>query len=187
MRIRQLMAVIAVAAGFNGVGLGQERPTTVTAIVVTPGAVDDIIRSKVSRTKSDMRSMATAIETYYVDNNTYPEWTNAASKSIRKPSAGEEAVPSFASPGLTTPVAYLTTYLEDLFAKDSQTFAYYSVNEKKVNGWILFSPGPDGKVDLNYKIYDPKVEQPSPQLLARYTYDPTNGIVSRGDIWRVKQ
>jgi prepilin-type N-terminal cleavage/methylation domain-containing protein len=60
-------------------------------------------------------------------------------------------------------------------------------------GWIIWSLGPDtdeykGPVpsDSVYTAYNPAVTQPSPRLLG-LTYDPTNGTLSNGDVWRVKQ
>jgi hypothetical protein len=50
-------------------------------------------------------------------------------------------------------------------------------------GWILWSPGPDGRYDIDAaRDYDPRVPI-SPSLLEK-TYDPTNGAVSAGDVWR---
>jgi hypothetical protein len=63
-------------------------------------------------------------------------------------------------------------------------------------GWMLVCPGPDGDYDLadEWDVYNPAVAQPSRHLLggtnkrgSALTYDPTNGTVSNGDIWRVKQ
>jgi len=54
-------------------------------------------RSLVSRARSDMRSLATAIESYYVDHSVYP------------PAMEGEQLP----PLLTTPVAYLTSLPHD--------------------------------------------------------------------------
>lgn len=146
------------------------------------------IRSKVSRVKADMRSMATGIEAYFVDNNTYPRWSEEPGVSVRQSGPGEPLVPSFRVAGsqagsLTTPVAYVMSYFPDPFSADGkQTFAYYATD----NGWILFSPGPDRKFDLDWKLYNPAVPQPSPELVP-FEYDPTNGTVSSGDIFRVKQ
>lgn len=112
---------------------------------------------------------------------------------------------------LTTPVAYAASYPRDPFSpiKDS-TFVYWRVfpgangvlwdvlGEKDAVGgvgWILVSPGPDGVYDVphNMEVYNPAV-WPRPRLVAgtnkfgvAFTYDPTNGTFSRGDIWRVKQ
>src|SRR5210317_2224960 len=44
----------------------------ILAAIAVPNFLEAQIRSKVSRVKSDQRSLATAIESYYVDNNSYP-------------------------------------------------------------------------------------------------------------------
>jgi type II secretory pathway pseudopilin PulG len=109
---------------------------------------------------------------------------------------------------LTTPQAYITTYPSDPFASDKgSTFLCWPWDpiwvgdpntppNLRPHGWILISPGPD----LDYDLADPgeaysaSIPQPSPHLLAgtnrrgsAFTYDPTNGAVSNGDVWRVKQ
>ena len=75
---------------------------------------------------------------------------------------------------------------------------------KDTNGWILGSFGPNTDQDdsgnlewiVNGEIetvYNSAVSQPAETLLVgegptgSYTYDPTNGTVSDGDLWRVKQ
>lgn len=170
-----------------------EVPRTRTApaavAAITPDPVEAGIRAKVNRTRADMRSMATALESYYVDCNNYPLCD--AVENMRKLSTGEPTVPCFRGSSLTTPIAYLTTLYPDPFAPEKQPFAYFAVpgDPKKPNelvAWILFSPGPDGRFDLNYSAYDGKLAQPQPWLL-HSAYDPTNGIVSGGDIWRIKQ
>ena len=56
----------------------------ILAAIAVPNFLEAQTRSKVSRVRSDQRSMATAIETYYVDNNEYPamaiEGSNAADR-----------------------------------------------------------------------------------------------------------
>ncbi|MFH0794243.1 MAG: hypothetical protein V2A74_09465 [bacterium] len=169
-------------------------PAAVVSMIALPNMMEAGVRSKVSRARADMRSLATAMEAYYVDNNAYPAWTTDPAKSSRYQRPVEPPIPSFVRKTyqssvmtLTTPIAYITTLMEDPFAGPKQTFGYYSKSVGNQLGWILFSPGPDGKFDLGWEIYDPSVPQPSLELLTRYTYDPTNGMVSPGDIWRVKQ
>lgn len=94
---------------------------------------------------------------------------------------------------LTTPVAYLRAFPPDPFA-DSRgaTFGYLGIGM----GWILWSPGPDrdendpgGPADIGARverIYSPGRGQPSPALVA-LMYDPTNGVLSDGDIIRHRQ
>jgi len=108
--------------------------------------------------------------------------------------------------------AYVDSYPTDPFCADhGATFVYWNVfpgargpdrntagevSEVRGLGWICISPGPDGRYDLpgSYSVYNPAVPLPSPLLLsgtnpkgAAFTYDPTNGLVSSGDIWRFKQ
>src|SRR5690349_15764472 len=63
MRIRaftliELLIVVAIIA--------------ILAAIAVPNFLEAQTRSKVSRTKADMRSVTTAIESYAVDNNKYP-------------------------------------------------------------------------------------------------------------------
>jgi len=112
---------------------------------------------------------------------------------------------------LTTPLGYITSYPADFFSNvRGSTFVYWSVFPGQPDlsgkigtdssfggvGWILVSPGPDLKYDIagEWDVYNPMISQPSYRLLSgtnkkgrALTYDPTNGIISDGDIWRVKQ
>ena len=202
----------------------------ILAAIAVPNFLEAQVRSKVSRVKSDMRSLATGLESYYIDNNQYPamsltvnESTDAQFFVTSPPAAGTFARTFRIRVGnslgtLTTPVAYLTSNFPDAFADTKGTgFRYYT----DVNGWILSSWGPDtdqreGGSLLMHKgtitpqddtvasvesIYDSRIAQPSTQLITgqstaaqngsgqnhSYTYDPTNGTVSRGDVWRTKQ
>ena len=224
-----------------------------------PGPAIDGSPPRITRARSDMRSLARAIEDYYVDNNTYPAWgmgddgpggawtynySLAPRSNADQPRLGwyytrkdlgrfiwYEKTPcpdhpadqlSFAlngqAPGqrfatLTTPKAYIASYPTDgLSTLRGATFAYWSVFHLKPDpsgrivgkdsptshgGWILVSPGPDRKYDIlpdDWDVYNPGLSQPSQRLLTgtnkkgrAFTYDPTNGTMSDGDIWRVKQ
>ena len=198
----------------------------ILAAIAVPNFLEAQVRSKVSRVRSDIRSLATGIESYYVDNNQYPTAartgalragvdnvngyvvnTNAALKGTWSFSAQQNAAPRVAS--LTSPISYITSYFGDPFQDvKSATFGYYA----DTNGWICWSPGPDtdgNAVTASYgtnlgvayaveTVYDSRISQPSTTLIAganataspnngAYSYDPTNGTVSQGDVWRVKQ
>jgi len=68
-------------------------------------------------------------------------------------------------------------------------FAYHSDG---AGGWILQGVGPDGDIDLenlaavNFGNGGADGDQVWSQLLP-YVYDPTNGAVSSGDIFRLNQ
>jgi hypothetical protein len=56
--------------------------------------------------------------------------------------------------------------------------------------WMLISNGPDCKRDLTIQACREEARRPltpSIELLVNYSYDPTNGTISQGDLWRVKQ
>lgn len=185
----------------------------ILAAIAVPNFLEAQTRSKVSRVKGDQRTLATGLESYYVDNNVYPAWTNDPNNSINNlgdPSTGAAKLHTFrvwTTPNqfhtLTTPISYITSYFRDPFAKTKgATFGYYSDQ----NGWIVWSYGPDtdedagdtaknSDIDANVEtVYKSSVSQPSMTLIAldgasgeAYTYDSTNGTISPGDVWRVKQ
>lgn len=166
---------------------------------------------KVSRVKSDMRSLATALEAYYIDHTSYPVKISLLQMQIDPLHIAQiggtnlftiEPGKPGGVYGITTPVAYITSIIGDpCTAKPRPRFYYYGTffthsNDKDMtpfayhadaNGWILFSPGFDRDYDIMpERDYDSSIPQPSPSLLFK-TYDPTNGTISDGDIWRVKQ
>ncbi|MCC5876390.1 MAG: prepilin-type N-terminal cleavage/methylation domain-containing protein, partial [Candidatus Sumerlaeia bacterium] len=48
----------------------------ILAAIAVPNFLEAQTRAKVARVNSDLRSLATAIEAYRVDNNDYPEGTD---------------------------------------------------------------------------------------------------------------
>lgn len=117
-------------------------------------------RSKVSRVRNDMRSFATAIEAYFTDQQAYP------------PTAAV----------LTTPVPYMTSLFVDPFAQGPDTpIAYHGTDR----GWILYSAGPTKQYQIiPQQDYNDRVPTDRNPALVHKTYDPTNGTISAGDIWR---
>lgn len=198
----------------------------ILAAIAVPNFLEAQVRSKVSRVRSDHRSLATAIEAYYVDNNTYPAAAMVGG-GTNLPSADEivnsnggrtfalRRIGNNNLSSLTTPIAYITSYFADPFAETrGLPFRYYATRQ----GWILGSFGPNTNQaaggNLGWRdgttpwpgpgvggdapvetVYDPvtKGTMPSSELIAgasttgSFTYDPTNGTVSPGDVWRVRQ
>ena len=77
-----------------------------------------------------MRSVATAVECYFVDYNQYP---------------------STLTPSLTTPIAYITGIPFDPFSPDGKTYQY----AVKGADWKLWSVGPSQTDGLAALAYDP--------------------------------
>lgn len=86
---------------------------SVSAKDAVPNFLEAQVRAKVSRVKNDHRTIATALETYYVDNNQYVEQgdtTSATPPTIADPNKvwGREGQKAIAW-RLSTPVAYLSS------------------------------------------------------------------------------
>ncbi len=138
----------------------------ILAAIAVPNFLEAQTRAKVSRAKTDLRSIAVAIESYYVDTNEYPEGTDNSGKypekfgdflgsfasgyyTFRTRGPGQTVGRDFAN--ITTPVAYITTIPTDPFASDAGGFLTYCYRNAKVtrNGWVMTSFGPDADVLLS--------------------------------------
>jgi len=172
----------------------------ILAAIAIPNFLEAQIRAKVSRAKSDLRSIGTAVESYATDWNRYP------------PNDGKYVVIPVE---LSTPQAYITSAkLVDPFKEKSEEFIafdeirsrYYTYNcivtlqeaawwnvrgrpcpheaidhsmenegaFEKYGRWRMVCVGPDTQY-LN-KSY------PMPLKGSDIPYDPTNGTVSFGNI-----
>ena len=147
----------------------------ILAAIAVPNFLEAQVRSKVSRAHEDMRSIATGLESYFVDNNNYPYdpgtgWIDPS---------GYYGNPKFQGlRPITTPIAYLTSLPKDPFIPPTDnwpdTYVYYCIQKVLPYGpyagvmyWQLSSFGPDKDADFYF-----------------IQYDPTNGTVSNGDIFR---
>jgi len=160
------------------------------------------IRVKISRVKADLKHLAKAIERYHNDNHKYPPWARGE-EGVNYFAQGSGAYKrhTFAKGVLTTPIKYIENYPQDPFSDTKgATYGYYTDG----GGFIIYSWGPDTdendpkglelEADVE-KVYNSKIPQPSFTLLTgkssapkggAYTYDPSNGTVSQGDIYLVK-
>jgi prepilin-type N-terminal cleavage/methylation domain-containing protein len=100
----------------------------ILAAIAVPNFLEAQTRSKVARVKSDMRSLATAIEAYLVDNNSYPcsgyrgTYQTWGSIPTDVTSDAEYDARHLAPGGLialTTPVVFISTVPKDVFAKST--------------------------------------------------------------------
>ena len=161
----------------------------ILAGIAVPNFLEAQTRSKAARARSDLRTAATALESYAVDNNGhYP------SDQGRPDLTGFIAVPQ-----LTTPIAYVSGFkaIIDPFRRDfdlvpadaDEVYRYWNLQERKLaspsdaatlngfdkNGaWIVSSAGPDRKDDYQAGVHQ----------FETFPYDATNGTVSPGDIFR---
>lgn len=111
----------------------------ILAAIAVPNFLEAQTRSKVSRCLNDMRSMRTALESYAVDNNHYPE--NDA--GLAAFTAGQ-----FSHFRLTTPIAYMTTMPKSPFIEKYGSSGGPADPKiaSTINGY-LYTP--------NYRVGDP--------------------------------
>lgn len=180
----------------------------ILAAIAVPNFLEAQTRAKVSRVKSDQRTLATAMETYRVDNNAYSPVFNTASATFPWP--GLEG-PRIENRGdrfhwLTSPIAYITSVLFDPFTVTpadadptlrlliiwgEPAFSIPSIRGRTQEQlfpqqewrsmrplWTVLSAGPD----RDYDILDSNW-----QTVGVEDYDPTNGTVSDGDVVRPRQ
>ncbi len=187
----------------------------ILAAIAIPNFLEAQIRGKFARAVCDMRTLATAVEAYAVDNNDYPP---------------NNYVDWWGTPvQVTTPVSYLTSgRLKDPFATnkrverqspppgsrsdDAELYGYHRIctwkEYEKLRGgdweppaeaiddpscnegafelygeWKQFSVGPDREfLDVTKSESENMVEK-----LFDIQYDPTNGSVSFGNIFRTQK
>jgi general secretion pathway protein G len=88
----------------------------ILAAIAVPNFLEAQTRAKVSRAKADMRSLATALEAYTIDWNSFPLCNAYACAGNREPLLVEEYLYLEA---LSTPVSFMTNaFLEDPFSTD---------------------------------------------------------------------
>lgn len=162
--------------------------------IATNNFLEAQVRSKISKTKVDMRSLSLAIEAHAVDNNHYP---------IGYPGPSLEMLIKWGTQSLSTPIAYVQdSYPLDPFmiSKDDRIWtgsggSYYIMSRRDTSyqyfnlgdkGWLLSSLGPDKDSDIppifvhdNQNDYLHSINNINSQF-----YDPTNGTTSSGDIFK---
>jgi len=195
----------------------------ILAAIAVPNLLEAQTRSKASRTRADMRTTATALEAYYVDNNSYPlchMFGIASSNAGWDPTQPSPLYNNFGIlERLSTPVAYVASALvTDPFkinfrqsagtsaalmtstpvpvppndrAGQLNSYIYQSWNStgraepgsgRRARQWLLHSAGPDGSYHNLGGVLANELEMDGPILLM---YDPSNGTISGGSIYRV--
>ncbi len=182
----------------------------ILAAIAVPNFLEAQVRAKVSRVKSDIRTVTTGLESYCVDYGKYPLGKNA---SFALGLAGEEAH-LFGYTRLTSPVSYLTTIPVDPFLEtgDSksnragappnyQTFGLNQWNIDDGEGksdygyqavgygyrWALYSNGPDREAMLGRVWHILRGHAEGTLDSKSASYDSTNGTRSKGFILRTNK
>lgn len=195
----------------------------ILAAIAVPNFLEAQVRAKVSRAKADLRSIATGLESYHIDQNKYMHCnTQSWALSFGSPLPGMKPVLE----RLTTPIAYMTSgasytdpfegthayYNADFSGEEvlqnvaqsmgvmnsatpNKVYRYIARNavdtamlgqndNRKAEWYLLESCGPDKhyhRMGFPLNVNDTVNNR---GVLYRAIYDPTNGTVSRGSIWR---
>jgi prepilin-type N-terminal cleavage/methylation domain-containing protein len=159
----------------------------ILAAIAIPNYLAAQTRSKVSKAKSEMRTLGTALESYFTDNNVYPPDYVTGTWTV-------PGWPYYVSNVVTTPITYITSNkLNDPFAIVNAgvgasldyigrryryvnwgVSGYHAVYPTGTEGdgmWRLWSVAPDGRPATSSNEY----------------YDPSNGTISNGDIYRTQK
>ncbi len=174
----------------------------ILAAIAVPNFLEAQVRAKVSRVRADVRSVATAMETYKIDNNRYPPAAEYPYAALSGPWPSltpqfHSRIPSY----ISTPISYMTTIPTDTFITPKKypnpgwdRYIYFNYEEMKrhtpnstsiaaqydqTGGYLYYSHGPDGETN-----------QPGGGTFktgknGTWTrYEATNGTVSYGNIIR---
>ena len=161
----------------------------VIAILATIGLVNyqqAVMRSKVAIVKSDHRVIATALESYRVDNKMYPE-----------DYAEYHLGANYGLGRLTSPIAYLSSvpldacggYIESVKGRHIISYTLGTEPNDQPTRWILTSAGPN-QIDetspaFGYPGFSADMWENPESGVLYIRYDATNGTTSAGDIIRV--
>ncbi|MCX7044113.1 MAG: prepilin-type N-terminal cleavage/methylation domain-containing protein [Candidatus Sumerlaeota bacterium] len=179
----------------------------ILALIAIPNFLEAQTRAKISRAQSDMRTVSIGTEAYFIDYNAYI-WS-AHNVTHTGTAAGTAADRFEWFHCITTPVAYLTSMPTDPFSVDNlgkagkQFYLYYAANVDGQYLWntasrtcnALVSIGPDRLNQLkNLQHYGTQGLFGADDYIMDFTlgdqttdlpYDPTNGTISSGDIFRL--
>lgn len=175
----------------------------ILAAIALPNFLEAQTRAKVSRVKNDMRAIATALEAFYVDNNAYIAPTGNGIPTHLK---------NLSTPIAYITQGQLKDQFKDQQGKIEHKIGYYGCNDEnisiyahstgiipwddtsrnsgmpKILWYILLSTGPDN--DLNGTVGSlpgsaSKDAWNDPSIIIQHVYDPTNGTISNGEIFRL--
>lgn len=180
--------------------------------IALPNFLSAQMRAKITKVKSEMKLVSTALESYVADfnwyiNPFYPSFGPPVGSSVAKRHGGGWLNMERSDGGetnqignqLTTPIRYITDIPSDPFWESVMQrgqgitfsrcgFLYWGTREP--NNDDPFGPAPWTVLPLRYVLQSPgpDVEQQGHQIAPEaYVYSPTNGLKSEGEILYYQQ
>jgi prepilin-type N-terminal cleavage/methylation domain-containing protein len=183
----------------------------ILAAIAVPNFLEAQTRAKVSRAKNDLRTFATAMEAYTVDNNKPSPVFNSTTIQLPWGAVGDAQAPDGRVNRwhwLTSPIAYISSPLPDPFITQNAT-----PNEKLYIIWsppafFDLNPPNTGTIALNTRFKEQQWRDMAAPVWVSYSYGPdkdsdvfdaefgtngiqdydtTNGTASDGDIIRHRE
>ncbi len=171
----------------------------ILAAIAVPNFLEAQTRARVSRTENDLRTIDLGMESYRIDNNGY---IASRRESYLPPASTLTAADTRL---LSTPIAYLDSTPPDIFRMIAglaqPNYYIYAVSYTAAGApkyaaypytaWMTWSTGPDqvtqsGGYRSFKQITTNEVNAAAGAAVGNggMRYDPTNGTVSEGDIYR---
>ncbi len=178
----------------------------ILAAIAIPNFLQAQTRAKISRVQSDLRTYATGLESYYVDYNAYPPMADYPEPAVEDGSYTEHFHSRFPT-YLTTPVAYISNILYDPFIpSETHELIQFGEGTEMARRYIYFNysefietlgddPDPDSFFVRMQSLVGPWLTyswgpntdyENSPADYVYINYDPTNGTISLGNIFRTQ-
>lgn len=186
----------------------------ILAAIAVPNFLEAQVRSKVSRARADLRTIATGLEAYAADNNHYPMndgQYNVVSVQLTSPIAylsSAKLVDPFMDkervvrPPLDPELARFYTYTKIVTLSEMQALVMSGMPFPPVEAvdttglnegaflrygkWRVVSNGPDRKYSRTGDPVGPFNPNPAVLLGCDIPYDSTNGTVSFGNVQRTQ-
>lgn len=172
---------------------------SILASIALPNFLEAQTRAKVARMQADMRTVTTALETYSIDNNRYPyrrQFPERQNNTLA--GIGDARTRMDDLKVITTPVAYLAAIPVDVFEIEipapDNIIDYWngdmldriSFFNAPAPPWVLVSVGPDTVMGQpgTWGGYQAVPFGTPGAFSIRWPYDPTNGTISGGNIYR---
>ncbi|PKO18913.1 hypothetical protein CVU37_05960 [candidate division BRC1 bacterium HGW-BRC1-1] len=178
----------------------------ILAAIAVPNFLEAQVRSKVARVKADLRTYATAIESYAVDYNKPPREANVGvygniDQVYNQSTGSMENVAGILSTVLSTPISYLTNARDKDVFQDKNLIAALDEQFYTYQDMLMRSTGPSSNNIYGSAFYvaafpfygnwrmmsvgpDRRFGHPGTVPTAQLAYDSTNGTISMGNITR---
>ncbi|MBI1386815.1 MAG: prepilin-type N-terminal cleavage/methylation domain-containing protein [bacterium] len=150
----------------------------ILAAIALPNYTNSLIKAKAAKAEADMNALSTAIESYRIDHNRYPSWTDP--DGTHKNPVDRRLIP------LTTPMPYMSVIPVDPFISVWEYEAYTTYDY--VDAWSSIHYKKDSILDVSFRCSEWRLASAGPDgrvtFGSAYSYNLTNGLRSIGDIVR---